>query len=117
MKPESIRGEKPAITVLALMIMLLPIVAMDVLVDSSYDNPFLIWILKHQIYWIVKSTPTPIMIDESRAVAASRAIPANPMNPNRIIIEIASGIDPIRPPFTDLNIMAEEHKNGDQGKQ
>ncbi len=86
-KPESISGEKPAITVLAFMIMLRPIVAMDVLVDSSYDNPFLNWILKHQIYWIVKSTPTPIIMDESRAVAASSAIPANPMNPNRITIE------------------------------
>ena len=41
-KPESIRGEKPAITVLAFMIMLRPIVAMVVFVDSSCDNPFLI---------------------------------------------------------------------------
>jgi hypothetical protein len=41
-KPERISGEKPAITELALMIMLRPIVAIEVLIDSSYDNPFLI---------------------------------------------------------------------------
>lgn len=41
-KPESIRGEKPAITVVAFIIMLRPIVAMVVLVDSSWDKPFLI---------------------------------------------------------------------------
>jgi hypothetical protein len=34
MNPENIRGEKPAITLHALMIMLLPMVAMEFFVDS-----------------------------------------------------------------------------------
>ena len=55
---------------------------------------------------MVKSTPTPIIIEESRAVAPSMAIPENPMNPKRIIPEIASGIVPTSPPLNDRKTIA-----------
>jgi hypothetical protein len=48
--PERIRTENPAITVKALIIMLLPIVPIADFVDSSYDSPFFSSELRHHIY-------------------------------------------------------------------
>jgi hypothetical protein len=48
--PEKISAENPAITLNALIIMLLPMVFKAELVASGYVRPFLICRLKHQIY-------------------------------------------------------------------
>lgn len=103
--PENTRGKNPAITVKAFIMMLRPIMVSAALVDSSYDRPCLLWLWKDHIYWMVKSTPTPIIIDESRAVALSILMPVNPMKPNKISTDEASGIMPIRPPRNDRNII------------
>ncbi len=68
------------------------------------------------MYCIVKSTPTPIIIDESRAVAASRAMPVKPIKPKRKRIDAKSGIAPIRPPFRDLKIIVSKDQDSYDGE-
>ena len=106
MNPENINAENPEITLNALIIMLRPIVARVLTVASSWVKPFLSSMLKHHINCIVKSTPTPIIMDDKSAVAASSAMPVIPMNPKRIRIEATNGIEPVNPPLIDLKIIA-----------
>lgn len=80
--PEINVAEKPAITLNALITMLLPVVRYVMAIAAAWFSPLRSSLLYFQRNWMVKSTPTPIIIDERRAVAASMATLVCPITPN-----------------------------------
>ena len=102
--PEINVAEKPAMTLRPLITMLLPVVRYVMTIAAAWLSPLRSSLLYLHRNWMVKSTPTPIIIEESNAVAASMAILVSPITPNCIMMDTASGIDPIKPPRAERKI-------------